>query len=257
MATKLIDVSYAQGTINWGRVKAAGITAVMIRATVSYPHLYGGKQLTGIDTMFKRNVEGALAAGLDVGVYHYSYALSEADAKLEAQHLLNTIKPYKLTLPVILDFEDSTQTKLSATVKADICDAFLQIVQGAKYYAMLYSMASWLKADLADKRLSKYDKWVAHVGVGKPSYSGSYGIWQYSWKGAVDGITGEVDMNYVYKDYPTIIKNAGLNGWAGQGKPTTPAAETVPKSDYDALQVKYDALEGKYNSLYNGVKALL
>lgn len=252
MATNAIDVSYAQGVIDWQKVKSAGITQAIIRATASYPH----GTASGVDKRFKANIEGALAAGIDCGVYHYCYALSADEAKFEAQHFLNTIKPYKLTLPAVLDFEDTTQTKLSAPVKADICDAFLQIVQGARYYAMLYSMASWLKYDLADPRLSQYDKWVAHVNVSQPSYTG-FGIWQYSWKGAVDGITGDVDLNYVYKDYPTIIKNAGLNGWGKQDEPATPTVETVPKSDYDALQVKYNALEGKYNYLYNGVKALL
>ena len=131
MAVKMIDVSYAQGVIDWGRVKASGIAAVMIRATVSYPHLYRGRQLTGIDTMFKRNIEGALAAGLDVGVYHYSYALSVAEARLEAQHLLDTIKPYKLTLQVALDFEDPTQISLSKADKSAICVAFLRVVHDA------------------------------------------------------------------------------------------------------------------------------
>lgn len=260
MPTKAIDVSYAQGVINWGKVKAAGITQAIIRATASYPH----GTASGVDKRFKSNIEGALAAGIDCGVYHYCYALSVEEAKLEANHFINTIKPYKLTLPVVLDFEDNTQTKLSPAVKADICDAFLQIVQSAGYYAMLYSMASWLKSDLSDARLSKYDKWVAHVGTPKPAYSGNYGIWQFSWEGKVDGISGDVDMNYVYRDYPTIIKNAGLNGWAGQDKPTTTTVETVPKSDYDALQVKYNALmesntetKAKYDALINGMKALI
>ena len=244
MATKLIDVSYAQGTINWDKVKAAGITAVMIRATVSYPHLYGGKQLTGIDTMFKRNVEGALAAGLDVGVYHYSYALSVDEAKLEAQHLLDTIKPYKLTLPVVMDFEDKTQTSLSKAEKSAICAAFLQIVQDAGYYAMLYSMASWLEYQLTGAELAQFAKWVAHVGVAKPSYSGSYGIWQYSWTGKVDGISGTVDCNYMYEDYPGIIKAAGLNGW-GKQMPTEPVQEMVPKAEYDAVVAERDALAAK------------
>ena len=244
MATKMIDVSYAQGTINWDKVKAAGITAAMIRATVSYPHLHGGKQLTGIDNMFKRTVEGALAAGLDVGVYHYSYALSEAEAKLEAQHLLDTIKPYKLTLPVVLDFEDPTQTSLSKPQKSSICAVFLKMVQGAGHYVMLYSMASWLEYQLTGAELAQFAKWVAHVGVAKPSYSGSYGIWQYSWTGKVDGISGTVDCNYIYEDYPTIIKAAGLNGW-GKQAPTEPVQETVPKAEYDAVVAERDTLAAK------------
>lgn len=245
MAVKMIDVSYAQGIIEWDKVIAAGISAVMIRATVSYPHLYSGKQLTGIDTMFKRNVEGALAAGLDVGVYHYSYALSKTEAKLEAQHLLDTIKPYKLTLPVVLDFEDKTQASLSKAEKSAICAVFLKMVQDAGYYAMLYSMASWLEYQLTGSELAQFAKWVAHVGVSKPSYSGSYGIWQYSWTGKVDGISGTVDCNYMYEDYPSIIKAAGLNGWSKQDEPSSPTIETVPKADYDALQTKYDALAAK------------
>ncbi len=141
----------------------------------------------------------------------------------------------------MLDFEDQTQAGLSKTLKADICVAFLEMVEQAGYYAMLYSMASWLEYQLTDTRLAKYDKWVAHIGVTKPSFSGSYGIWQYSWAGKVDGISGAVDLNECYRDYPEIIRTAGLNNLA-QDDPETPALETVPNADYDALQAKYDGL---------------
>jgi lysozyme len=245
---KLIDVSYAQGTIDWKKVKNAGYDAAMIRATAYYPK--SGK--TGVDTHFHANAQNALAAGVKIGAYHYSYALTVQEAKLEAQHFLNTIKPYKLEYPAVLDFEDPSQTKLSKTLKADICTAFLETVEQAGYYAMLYSMASWLASELTDPRLSKYDKWVAHIGVSKPSYAGSYGIWQYSWTGKVDGITGNVDLNECYRDYPTIIKAAGLN--LGQGKQEEPVPETVPKADYDALQAKFDGLVTGIQNVINEYK---
>ena len=248
MAIKILDVSYAQGTINWNKVKAAGFNAVIIRATVSYPHVYNGKQISGVDLKFKSNLEGALAAGLNAGVYHYSYALSANEAILEAQHFLNTIKPYKLTLPIVLDFEDPTQTNLTPTQKSEICAAFLKLLQDAQYYAMLYSMASWLEYQLTGAELAQYDKWVAHIGVSKPSYSGSYGIWQYSWTEKVSGISGYVDGNYMYKDYPSIIKAAGLNH-LGTQTPAEQEGETVLKEEYDAVVSEKDRLEAKIESI--------
>ena len=105
----------------------------------------------------------------------------------------------------------------------------------------------------APDRIGRYDAWVAHVNAAKPSYSGAYGIWQHSWKGSIPGISGDVDLDYAYRDYPTIIRRAGLNGWKIPA--VTPA--TVPRADYEALQARYDALEVKHTALFSGLEALL
>lgn len=196
-----IDVSYAQGIIDWKKVKSSGVVDfAIIRSSASYPH--SGR--SGVDTMWEHNIEGAKTAGLPVGAYHYCYAMTIEEAKQEAKHFVDTIRPYTFEYPVALDFEDECQKDLSTRQMADICTAFLEIVQSAGYYACLYSMASWLKGKLTDARLKKYDVWVAHVDVTSPMLAG--GMWQYSWKGRVPGISGDVDFDFAYKDYPSIMR---------------------------------------------------
>lgn len=203
---KGIDVSYAQGIIDWHKVSQT-VDFAIIRATATYPH--NGKK--GIDLQWERNIKEAKKYKIPVGAYHYSYALTVEEAIKEADHFLNTIKGYTFEYPVIFDFEDASQSKLSSEQMVNICLAWLERVEQAGYYVMLYSMASWLKYPLNNLKLAKYDKWVAHVNVDKPMVEG--GIWQYSWTGKVDGVVGDVDMNIAYTDYPTIIKNAKLNGF--------------------------------------------
>lgn len=230
-----IDVSYAQGDINWWKIaNNPTIDFAMIRATATYPH--NGKK--GIDLKWLENIKGATENNVPIGVYHYSYALTVDEAIKEADHFLDTIKGYKFEYPVVLDFEDGSQTFLKPKQMADICLAWLERVEAAGYYVMLYSMASWLKYNLNDERLAKYDKWVAHVGVQQPMIDGA--MWQYTWEGKVDGISTFVDLNHCYKDYPTIIKTAGLNGFEKSEKPV----ETV---DY----------EQKYKSLVQKLKDLV
>lgn len=227
-----IDVSYAQGNIDWAKVAAdPQVEFAMIRATATYPH--DGKN--GIDLKWEQNIKAATKTGLPLGVYHYSYATSVDEAIKEADHFLDTIKGYKFEYPVVLDFEDGSQTFLKPKEMADICLAWLERVESAGYYVMLYSMGSWLKHHLNDERLAKFDKWVAHVNVDNPMIQGN--MWQYAWNGKIDGIGTFVDLNRCYKDYPTIIKNSGLNGFEK-------SVETV---DY----------EQKYKSLVQKLKDLI
>ncbi|MBR5485162.1 MAG: glycoside hydrolase family 25 protein [Oscillospiraceae bacterium] len=222
-----IDVSYAQGDIDWAKAAADNrIDFAMIRATATYPH----KNYSGVDQKWQRNIKEAVKTGLPLGVYHYSYALTVEDAKKEAEHFLNTIKGYKFEYPVVFDFEDPSQNALNSREAAEICLTWLETVQAAGYYAMLYSMADWFTHKLTDKRLQKYDRWVAHVNAPEPAVEG--GIWQYTWTGRVNGIETLVDLNYAYKDYPSIIKAAGLNGFSKT------AGNIIDTTDYKALYLE-------------------
>ncbi|WP_101908878.1 glycoside hydrolase family 25 protein [Marasmitruncus massiliensis] len=247
------DVSYAQGTINWP-VVAKNVDFAMIRATLGYP----SPGFTGVDRCWEANISGAVNSGIPFGLYHYSYALTTDAAKKEAENFLDKIKGYKPTYPVAFDFEEPKQLALPAETQMDIIDTFMETVEQAGYYAVLYMSASPMLALMRaqKERMGFYDKWVAHVGVASPAVSG--GIWQYSWKGEVPGIRDDlpsghaqkgVDLDYAYKDYPNLIKSNGKNGW-GKRVPTEPVIETVPKAEYDAL-------ETKYNALINGMKALI
>lgn len=203
---KGIDVSRHQGTIDWAKVKKSGIEFVMIRAGY-------GKYSDQVDANFKTNITNAQKAGLDCGVYWYSYALNTSDALAEAKTCYNTIKGYKLSYPVAFDIEESSQMALTTTQVSNITKVFCEYLESQKYYVSVYSFASMLKDKMNSSVLTKYDIWVAHINVSKPNYSGNYGMWQYSHTGSVSGISGNVDLDYSYKYYPGIMKKQKLNGY--------------------------------------------
>ncbi len=192
---KGIDVSEWQGDINWQKVKNAGIKFAMIRTS------YG--QLS-LDKTHIANIEGAQEAEINVGAYHYCYAKTVEDAKAEARHFVNTIKPYTLTYPAVLDLEDPSQANLSKTILTDMAIAFMDIVKDAGYYPMLYASKHWLESKLDYNLLKDYDVWLAQWAT-KPTWAGNIGIWQYTDNGKIDGINGYVDLNVAYRDYPIII----------------------------------------------------
>lgn len=219
-----IDISKHNGKVDFNALKKK-VDFVMIREG------YGKKDPNQIDKRFKENINGAKNAGIPVGVYHYSYARSVEDAINEAKFCLENINGYKLEYPVAFDIEDPTQTTLSKRVKTDMCKAFCETIENAGYYATIYTNVNWLKNHLyADELLSKYDLWLAQWNVKEPSYN--CGLWQTSDKGLIDGISGNVDLNTAFKDYPAIMKSNGLNGFSksGQTAPKT-ILYTVKKGD--------------------------
>ena len=203
---KGIDVSKHNGVIDWDKVKAAGIEFAILRAG------YGRKDPKQIDPMFERNYAECKRVGIPVGAYHYSYADSPADALLEAEFFLEIIQGKKFEFPVIFDIEDKSQENLGMTTLTNMCLMFCDRVEDAGYYTAIYANTDWLKNKLDYSRLQKYDIWLADwrkkEGWGKP-----HGMWQYTDSGKVSGISTKVDMNLAYKNYPRIIKGAGLNNF--------------------------------------------
>ena len=204
---KGIDVSYAQGAINWTKVKQAGIEFAMIRAT--YGKISDTRPM-GQDSWFERNITEAAAVGIETGVYHYLYAGTVEEAIEEAKFFIKCIEPYKITYPVVLDIEEQFQADLGVEKVTEICKAFLDVVRDAGYYAMIYSNKSWLTYHLDVEQLKDYDVWLAQWYT-VPTYEGDFGIWQYSNKGIVSGIDVYVDLNLAYKDYAKIIRKGGYN----------------------------------------------
>lgn len=198
MTIKGIDVSVWQPKIDWAKVKNSGISFAILRGA------YG----TSTDTKFAEHIKGAQAHGIDVGVYVYSIASTIAEAEKEAEHILNVIKPYRLTYPVVYDIEDEKQAGLDKDTRTKLCIAFCEKIENAGYYAMIYANKYWLETKLDYEKLKVYDIWLAQW-ASKATWTGNYGIWQQGQQ-YVDGI-GNCDVNIAYKDYPTIIKNAGLN----------------------------------------------
>lgn len=207
---KGIDVSKWQGDIDWQKVKAAGIEFAILRA--SYGDGTSRFKNNGRDEKFDRNYQEAKKVGIPIGVYHYCYAKNMNEMKKEAEFFLSIINGKQFEYPIILDLEDNNQQSINKSDLTDMAIAFLEILEKNGYYAMLYANKYWLENKLDYERLKKFDIWLAQWAA-KPTWKGSFGIWQYTSDGNVNGITGRVDMNYSYKNYPTIIKNAGLNGF--------------------------------------------
>ena len=204
---KGIDVSYAQGDIDWKKVADSGVDFAIIRAARGRA---GKNNQMKEDDYFRQNIEGAQANGIDVGVYFYSYATSVAEIKEEARFFVDVIKGYKIQYPVILDLEEEFQGKIGKKKLTQMIEAFFEILMENRYFPMLYSYKGWIEAYLDMKEIDKFALWLAQVSD-KVTYDGGYYIWQYSFTGKVDGIKGNVDLDISYRDFPAIFKKYGLN----------------------------------------------
>ncbi len=218
---KGIDVSQHQGKINWAKVKDDGVNFAMIRVGCCG---YDGNII--LDKTYHTNMQGAIAYGIDVGVYVYSYAKTPTVAKLAAEQTLNLIKQYNITYPVAFDIENKVNCIMSKLQNNAIIKAFLGVIENAKYYGVIYTYTNFASCYLDMTQLTQYDVWIADYR-GFNGYNGKYGMWQHSSKGRVNGISGNVDMNIAYKDYPNLIKNAGLN--KSQAKPVAPTPAPKPQ----------------------------
>lgn len=219
-----IDVSKWQGKIDWEKVKADGVKFAMIRLG------YGSKDgnSCGTDKYFAQNVANAVKAGVDVGCYFYSYALSVEAARKEAEYVVNVLSKYKgvFTYPVAFDIEDKSQAGLGKAVLTDMVIAFGDTIEKAGYYCSVYCNLNWLKNYLDDSKLARFDHWLAQW-ADSPTYTGAFGMWQRSSTGKVDGISGNVDLDVAYKDYPSIIRNKKLNGFGSEVQ-TAPEEKEEP-----------------------------
>lgn len=217
---KGIDVSVWQGAIDWQKVKAAGIQFAMLRGGF-------GKNKTQVDGQFETNYKNAKAAGVPVGVYHYSYAQSVTDAEKEADFCLSMLKGKQFEYPIAFDIEDKTQRNLGKDLISQIIIAFCEKVEKAGYYVCIYANKDWLNNRIDTYCRNRFDVWLAEW-TSKPTYNGQFGLWQYSSKGSVSGISGNVDLNIAYKDYPSIIKAAKLNGFTESVTAPEPEKKPAP-----------------------------
>ncbi|MDL2215824.1 hypothetical protein LJB77_02040 [Ruminococcaceae bacterium OttesenSCG-928-N02] len=196
-----IDVSKYQLTIDWQAVRASGITFVFIRCGYRG---YGSGALVE-DPYFRRNIQGATAAGLKVGVYFFSQAITTAEAVEEASMCLSLVRGYNLAYPIAFDTEHSggnpgRADSLSVGQRTQIAIAFCETVRAGGYTPCVYSGKYWLMYNLDASQLSSYKIWLAHY-TAQTDYKGRYDIWQYTSTGKVNGISGAVDMNISYMGY--------------------------------------------------------
>ena len=256
-----VDVSKWNGKIDWGRAKKAGVQFALVR--MAYRG-YGSAGSMGIDETGVTNLKNALAAGIPVGAYIFSQATTEAEAKAEADLLISQVKGYKITLPLVMDFEyysDSGKNegrlydaKLSKSKATAICNAFCARVASKGYTPMVYANADMLKNKLNASDISKnYMIWLANY-TSKTTYTGDYNFWQYSAAGAVDGISGRVDMNFRYIKKDTSGLTGGPADTTASGTLKTLALKASGKNFY-TVKLSWSKVNGasgykiqKYNS---------
>ncbi len=242
---KGIDISAHLGKIDFSKVKASGIDFVMIRCG------YGGDYEQQDDLYFERNVAECERYGIPWGTYLYSYATNLDKAESEVRHILRLLDGKKPEYPIYLDMEDSDGYKAKRDVSdgmcVDICELVCRRLEEEGYYAGIYANLYWLTHQLDSRRLDRFDKWLAQW-ASAPTYDRAFGMWQNSNNGSVDGITGRVDTDIAYKNYPRIIRTAGLNGFS---------KEEIPFRIGDMVRVKQGArsYEGKKIAafVYKGV----
>lgn len=240
---KGIDISKYQGTIDWSKV--SGINFVLVRAGY-------GNDISQKDPKFDENVKGALARGLAVGAYWFSYAISVADAAKEAAVFSRILAPYKgkLSFPVAFDYEyDSIAYahKQGVNPSNDLINAiartFLDAMKKGGWFVNLYTNCDFIRSGrFKTATIQSYDVWLADYS-GAPDYP--CGIQQTGSTGTVLGIAGAVDMDAAFKNYPTIIRAGGYNGFP-KPKPVNFRCDTttdITLSPGQAYQFKVTSLQ--------------
>lgn len=196
-----IDVSKFQGTIDWSRVKAEGVQFAFIRAAFRG---YGEAGTLNQDPNYVQNITGALNAGIPVGVYIFSQAVTPAEAREEANYVMNMLGGYHISLPIVMDYEfvgsagRLYNAHLSAAEATNVCKEFCRTVESRGYKAMVYANKTMLQYYLNAAEISSFYKiWLANYTT-QTDYKGDYSFWQFRSDGAVNGIYGNVDMNFWY-----------------------------------------------------------
>lgn len=240
-----IDVSKWQGNIDWAKVKASGIKFAMIRI--------GFRGEDGViykDSYADYNIQNAVKNGILVGIYFNSTAISESEASEEAVYTVNAIQGYKISYPVVYDCEgfnlsSSRMNSLTNTQRTNNALAFLKYVNSSGYDAMTYSSTSELENSSSwnTSSLAKYKIWVArypattYPDIKVPPYSGKYNMWQYTNKGSVSGISGNVDLDIAYF---SVTESTAKNSAA-----TTAAATTLFVKDGNTFKTANDKVTAK------------
>ena len=242
----IIDVSTHQGVIDWERVKRH-IDGAILRCG------YGSDIASQDDAQFKRNADECTRLGIPFGVYLYSYADTNEKAKSEAEHVLRLVKGYKLSYPIYYDLEENG-TQAGAIERANI---FGDIIEAAGYWCGVYANKYWWTNFL--NGLERFTKWVAQYNSECTYEGANLDIWQYSSKGTVPGIKGNVDMNICYRDLPAEIEGTKTN---------EPVSAPVVKTTDELVQEVLDGKHGngedrrkslgdRYDEVQNAVNARL
>lgn len=205
-----IDVSKWQENFNFKKAKDEGVKFAILRGSAG----------TKKDVKFETYYKNAKAQGLNVGVYLYTYAKNESEAKSEAEYLYNNcLKGKQFELPIYIDIEDKIQRALSKSINTKIVKVFCEYLENKGYWVGVYSSLDFFQKSLNDNELQSYAHWVAQWST-KCTYKGKdgvFGMWQFGGetnKIRTNKVAGLVcDQNYMLIDYPSKIKKASLNGF--------------------------------------------
>ena len=227
MSYKGLDVSEFQGTVDWEKVKAAGYQFAMLRA---------GYGFNTVDKQFHRNASECNRIGLPIGVYWFCYAVSPQTAVQEAQGCLKTISGYRLDYPVCYDIEQASVAyasgegvTMTAPLARQIVESFCKEIEKNKYFAMFYTNRNFLNTYLGSALSKRYAYWYARYAS---AFDGTdCGIWQYTSEGRIPGISGNVDLDTGYVDYPSVIHAAGLNHLGGSTPSPSPSPTPSPEPE--------------------------
>ncbi len=201
LSTKGIDVSKHQGKIDWKKVAGDDVSYAFIRS--GFRGSSEGKLVE--DEFFKDNIEGALDNDIQVGIYFYTQATTEEEAREEAEFVLDLIEPYDVSYPVVLDLEEATSStartaEMTKEEHTKVAIAFCETIQAAGYTPMIYGNLKTFMIMLDMEQIEDYDKWFAYYDT-SVYFPYEFAVWQYSAKGSIEGIKGDVDMNICLKDY--------------------------------------------------------
>lgn len=234
-----IDLSVYQKGINLSKAKSEGVNFAILRAGYTG---YSDGINKAKDTEFEIHYTNAKNNGLGVGAYWFSRATTYENGKTEAEYMYeNCLKGKQFEYPIYIDVEDGYyQAKTSKTDIANAIKGFCEYLENKGYYVGIYANVDWFRNRIDTESLNKYDKWVASWGVEKPIYPDG-GMWQFGGetnKIRTNKIANMVcDQNYSFKNYPNIIKNAGLNGFSKNvinDTPVTPKVENKPATNENA-----------------------
>lgn len=221
--TKGIDVSNHNGKIDWEAVKTSGLVDFALIRTG-----YGVSSPNQKDPYFEYNYSECKRLGIPIGAYHYSYATSTSAATEEAKFALGLLEGKSFEYPIYFDIEEERHVKLSRGLCTQIVQAFCTSLEAKGYWVGVYSFDSFFSTNLDASVRKRYATWVARTPKkskddGKtiliPSFDA--GIHQYSFRGSISGVSGGVDLDICYKDYPSLIKAAHKNGYTAKSYTVT------------------------------------
>lgn len=208
---RYIDVSRWQGQIDWAQVAAAGYKGAMLKTVSTNSKMSKRADGLYIDPTFERNYRGARSAGLDVGVYYYTYATSEAMADAELALVREAVRGKELTMPVCVDVEENKLKPMSTLDLTNLTAYALEQVEKMGFYAQLYTYTNYSNMELDMGRLAnRWDVWLSDTTGHTPAVGYHYNAHQHTSEGRVPGISGNVDLNVTEINYPCIIRKKGL-----------------------------------------------